>query len=343
MTFWVWCGVAISLLHSALFSGLNLGFFGVSRLRLELLAEAGNEDARRILNLRKDAHYLLSTILWANVASNVMIALLTDSVMSGVYAFILSTFGITLFGEIFPQAYLAKNVLKMSFMVVPIVRFYQTLLYPIARPTALLLDLWLGKEKILYFNEKEIVIMLKRQAQSKITDVGGLESLGAMNFLALDDVKVKDAGEVINPRSIITLPVSENGQPIFPSFSQDANDPFLQTIQASREKWVIITDSLKNPVLVINADLFLRDVAYEEEIKSILTYSHRPIVVTTPETVLGEVIFKFKVHAESSEDDVIDDDLILYWAEQKRIITGADILGRLLRGIVNRQESSSGA
>ena len=341
MTFWVWCGVAISLLHSALFSGLNLGFFGVSRLRLELLAEAGNEDARRILNLRKDAHYLLSTILWANVASNVMIALLTDSVMSGVYAFILSIFGITLFGEIFPQAYLAKNVLKMSFMVVPIVRFYQTLLYPIARPTALLLDLWLGKEKILYFNEKEIVIMLKRQAQSKITDVGGLESLGAMNFLALDDVKVKDAGEVINPRSIITLPVSENGQPIFPSFSQDANDPFLQTIQASREKWVIITDSLKNPVLVINADLFLRDVAYEEEIKSILTYSHRPIVVTTPETVLGEVIFKFKVHAESSEDDVIDDDLILYWAEQKRIITGADILGRLLRGIVNRQESSS--
>ena len=341
MTFWVWCGVAISLLHSALFSGLNLGFFGVSRLRLELLAEAGNEDARRILNLRKDAYYLLSTILWGNVASNVMIALLTDSVMSGVYAFILSIFGITLFGEIFPQAYLAKNVLKMSFMVVPIVRFYQTLLYPIARPTALLLDLWLGKEKILYFNEKEIVIMLKRQAQSKITDVGGLESLGAMNFLALDDVKVKDAGEVINPRSIITLPVSENGQPIFPSFSQDANDPFLQTIQASREKWVIITDSLKNPVLVINADLFLRDVAYEEEIKSILTYSHRPIVVTTPETVLGEVIFKFKVHAESSEDDVIDDDLILYWAEQKRIITGADILGRLLRGIVNRQESSS--
>jgi hypothetical protein len=26
--------------------------------------------------------------------------------------------------------------------------------------------------------------------------------------------------------------------------------------------------------------------------------------------------------------------LILVWAEQKRIITGADLLGRLLRGIV---------
>jgi hypothetical protein len=31
-------------------------------------------------------------------------------------------------------------------------------------------------------------------------------------------------------------------------------------------------------------------------------------------------------------DDVIDHDLILLWADEKRVITGADILGRLLRG-----------
>jgi metal transporter CNNM len=30
---------------------------------------------------------------------------------------------------------------------------------------------------------------------------------------------------------------------------------------------------------------------------------------------------------------VIDNDLILVWDSQKRIITGADLLGRLLRGI----------
>jgi hypothetical protein len=29
----------------------------------------------------------------------------------------------------------------------------------------------------------------------------------------------------------------------------------------------------------------------------------------------------------------IDNDLILVWGQQKRIITGSDILGRLLRGI----------
>jgi metal transporter CNNM len=52
---------------------------------------------------------------------------------------------------------------------------------------------------------------------------------------------------------------------------------------------------------------------------------------------LGEVIGRMKVKAEHSEDDVIDNDLILVWGTQKRIITGADLLGRLLRGISTRE------
>ena len=40
------------------------------------------------------------------------------------------------------------------------------------------------------------------------------------------------------------------------------------------------------------------------------------------------------------DDDVIDEDLIIFWGEKKRIITGADILGRLLRGIVQQKETT---
>ena len=40
-----------------------------------------------------------------------------------------------------------------------------------------------------------------------------------------------------------------------------------------------------------------------------------------------------KIQPEHAEYDVIDNDLILIWGTQKRIITGADLLGRLLRGI----------
>jgi metal transporter CNNM len=51
---------------------------------------------------------------------------------------------------------------------------------------------------------------------------------------------------------------------------------------------------------------------------------------------MGSVIGHMKVKPEHPEDDVVDNDLllILVWGEQKRIITGADPLGWLLRGIV---------
>jgi hypothetical protein len=40
-----------------------------------------------------------------------------------------------------------------------------------------------------------------------------------------------------------------------------------------------------------------------------------------------------KVVQERPDDDVIENDMILVWGPQRRIITGSDLLGRLLRGI----------
>jgi hypothetical protein len=48
-----------------------------------------------------------------------------------------------------------------------------------------------------------------------------------------------------------------------------------------------------------------------------------------------------KVTVEHPGDDVVDDDLILVWGEQKRIITGADLLGRLLRGITIQENPAT--
>ncbi|MEZ5336256.1 MAG: hypothetical protein R2741_14030 [Methanolobus sp.] len=70
-------------------------------------------------------------------------------------------------------------------------------------------------------------------------------------------------------------------------------------------------------------------------------YCHHPIIVSDPQEKIGNVLHRLKVYPVDSEDDVIDDDLILYWNRddpEKIIITGSDILGRLLRGIVVRVE-----
>ena len=60
-------------------------------------------------------------------------------------------------------------------------------------------------------------------------------------------------------------------------------------------------------------------------------------------TRLGEVIGRMRVVPERPGDDVIDHDLILVWSEQKRIITGSDLLGRLLRNIATVEQHTGAA
>ncbi|MGQ0645490.1 MAG: DUF21 domain-containing protein [Elusimicrobiota bacterium] len=334
MTALTWAGIALCLLQSGLLSGLTLGLFGMSRLRLEVQAEAEDPDALKVLGLRKDAHLLLTSLLWSNVSVNVLLTLLTESVMTGVGAFLFSTAGITFVGEIIPQSYISRHALKAGAVFVPLVKVYMVLFYPVAKPTALLLDLWLGKESPQLFREKEFHVLLRKHVQGNASEISKLEAVGAENFLALDDVAVEDEGEPLHPDSVIALPES-GGRPVFPAFERALSDPFLRRVNASGKKWVVITDPGGRPSLVINAPDFLRDALLKDGPADPMARAHRPVVVTEPGTRLGQVIGRLDVQPERKGDDVIDRDLILFWGKQRRIITGADLLGRLLRGIVS--------
>jgi metal transporter CNNM len=335
-----WLGIALCLAQSGLFSGLNLAIFSVSRLRLEVEAANQNRNAIRVLALRKDSNLTLATVLWGNVAVNVLLTLLSNSVLAGLAAFIFSTFVITLFGEIIPQAYFSRNALRVAGFFTPLFGLYRVILFPIAKPTAMMLNFWLGPEGIALLRERDFRALIMRHVESAGTEIGRLEAVGALNFLDLDDIAVSDEGEPVDPRSIITLPV-ENGRPVLPKFRCAPDDTFLRQLDASGKKWVIFVDPSDQPTLVLDAHHFLRDALFDEVATGPEAYWHRPIVVTDMGTRLGNVMARMKVKPEHPEDDVIDNDLILIWGKQKRVITGADLLGRLLRGIVTREGKAS--
>src|ERR1700759_2261056 len=161
-----WLGIAVCIMQAASFSGLNLAVFSVSPLRLQIAADGGNQDAAKVMELRKNANQVLATIIWGNVINNVLLTLLSDSVLAGVAAFVFSAFAITLLGEIFPQAYFSRNALAMTSRFLPFLNFYRVLLYPLARPTAMVLDWWLGAEGIAYLHEQDIRQMIARHAMA---------------------------------------------------------------------------------------------------------------------------------------------------------------------------------
>ena len=327
-----WIGIALCVIQSGTFAGLNLAIFSISRLRLEIGAADGNRDAEKVLALRQDSNLTLATILWGNVGVNVCLTLLSESILTGIGAFVFSTVVITVLGEIIPQAYFSRHALWMAARLTLLLNFYRVLLYPVAKPTAVLLNHWLGYEGVPLLREQEFRALITKHFETKGADLGRLEGTGALNFLDLDDIAVADEGELVDPRSVITLPIT-NGRPALPDFVRSALDPFLRALNASAKKWVIIVDAGGEPHLVLDAHHFLRDALFEQSNFNPEAYWHRPIIVRDMRTRLGDVIGRLKVKSERPEDDVVDNDLILLWGPQKRIITGADLLGRLLRGI----------
>ncbi len=62
------------------------------------------------------------------------------------------------------------------------------MLFVVAKPTALLLNWWLGPEAIALFRERDFRILMSRHLETANTDLGKVEAIGAVNFLDLDDI-----------------------------------------------------------------------------------------------------------------------------------------------------------
>lgn len=171
MTIMIWIPIVFCLIQSAMFSGLNLAVFSMSKLELEVEAKKGNSRAVRVLRLRNDSNFTLVTILWGNVSVNVLLALLSDSILAGLSAFLFSTFVITIFAEIIPQAYFSRHSLRVAALLTPMLRFYQILIFPVAKPTALALDAWLGSEGLRVFAERDMRRIIKLHMESTESNI----------------------------------------------------------------------------------------------------------------------------------------------------------------------------
>ena len=108
----------------------------------------------------------MATILWGNVATNVLLTLLSELVLAGVGAFVFSTVVITFLGEIIPQAYFSRNAIRLAARFSPFLKFYQVLLFVVAEPTALFLNWWLGPESIALLRERDFHTLLLKHVES---------------------------------------------------------------------------------------------------------------------------------------------------------------------------------
>ena len=172
----IWIGIALCITQSAIFSGLNLAIFSVSKLRLEVEVAGGNRDASVLLDLRKDLNLTLATVLWGNVTINVLLTLLSDFVLAGVGASSSPRSSSRYSARLFRKPISREMPSEWRRCSRRCCVFTRWELFPMAKPTAIVLNWWLGPEGIAFLRERDFRALITRHAGAAGADVGQLEA-----------------------------------------------------------------------------------------------------------------------------------------------------------------------
>ncbi|ACZ18656.1 protein of unknown function DUF21 [Thermanaerovibrio acidaminovorans DSM 6589] len=126
-------------LLSAFFSAAEMAFSSVNRIRMKRFAEEGRPGAKRALDLLQDFQRTISTILVGGNIVDILMTSIASTIFAllfgpiGVlYATVLMTVLIILFGEVLPKSYVKDVSEPFALASAPVVALLVRLLKPIA-------------------------------------------------------------------------------------------------------------------------------------------------------------------------------------------------------------------
>lgn len=305
--------IVLLLILSAIFSGLSLGLMSLSTSDLKRKADIGNKYAQKIYLIRRDGNLLLTTLLVGNVFVNSFLSILIGELFIGIIAVLASTTLITIFGEIAPQAFCSKYPLKIGYILLPLVKFYIFILYPICKPISMTLDHFLGRDLNHHYSRKELELLIKEHGKEDvIIDKDEKDiMLGAMSF------SDKEVEQIMTPKKNVFM-LEENDQ---------INDNLLDTIKEKGHTRIPVFKQYKDNVIgiLLVKDLLGTDILMIKEAKLrkslkvhldtrldillnqlILNKSHLAIVTDHYDTVVGVVTME-DIMEEIIKREIVDE------------------------------------
>ena len=130
--------IIVCLILSGYFSATETAFTSLNRVRMKNLVNAGNDRAKKVLELEENYDNLLSTILVGNNLVNIALTsvatLMCVELMpkyGATVATIIITVVVLIFGEISPKSLAKENPEKFSMFSAPFIHFLIVVLKPI--------------------------------------------------------------------------------------------------------------------------------------------------------------------------------------------------------------------
>ena len=139
-------GTLFCIAFVALIAGLFLGLLTLDAMDLQIIERASMDDdekkyARALYPIVKGRHQLLVTLLLLNALAYETLPIFLDALVPSWVAILLSVTFVMIFGEIIPSAiFTGPEQLRLGYYMVPLVKFFLVVVYPFARPLAMILD-----------------------------------------------------------------------------------------------------------------------------------------------------------------------------------------------------------
>ena len=152
----------VLILLSGFFSGAEIAFMSLSRIRVNYLVESGKKNSKILKSLKDNQQMLLILILLCNNIVNIGASALATSIAIKQFGNIgigiatgVMTLAILIFGEITPKAYCTYNAEKVSLFMSPFFKFLSKIFYPLVK---LFYHITKGITKLLGVSSKKALV-----------------------------------------------------------------------------------------------------------------------------------------------------------------------------------------
>ncbi len=274
----------ILIILSAFFSGSEIVYAQVNKLRLKKMGDEGNKKASRVFELSSNYSSLISVILIGNnlvniAASSIATVLFVDlfNDNGALYAGFIVTAIILVFGEIIPKIFFPRFSTKLSLLFITPISFFSLLFKPIVKLT----DKMIEKLESKWTKEPKEEDVIDSGDELK-TMVDEIEEEGYIDNdtkeLVTSAIEIKDtqAHEIMTPRvDVVAFDVNTPIKEIFKdenifTYSRiliydDSIDNILGVVKTRN----LILSYLSNKKL--NLRNFINDPIYIHKSKSITT------------------------------------------------------------------------
>jgi Mg2+/Co2+ transporter CorB len=196
--------VIVLIVSAAILSAAETGITAASKARLHRLGKDGNARAVRVEKLIDSKERLIGSVLVGNNLINIAASALTTSVLIGVfgqvgviYATLVLTIVIIIFGEILPKTYAITRPDRVALALGPAVGWFADILGPILRfiqhivaGTLKLFGVRIGEKTTFFSSAEEIRGAIDVHVQEGGLEKGHKHMLGSI--LDLDEVTLAD-------------------------------------------------------------------------------------------------------------------------------------------------------